>query len=198
MKDGTVQNNISYEADFLKKLESIVLKHQDGDKASLLLKKYMIAINIFFTIQADVHQTDEWKSILHHVQYLNYYLEKEVAGKKNRTILNNMAIGCAVEMLIHYGLPRIHAINSMKPWLGVSKTKATTANQDFRSEWGKGIAGTAGIVFAEGLRAEKIFRENGKFPSNHPNAERAYKRCLKFFDEDQAYLFFKSIQNKRM
>lgn len=176
--------------------DMISLLDNEDEKTNILLSRYLTSIVHFFEHIYNEGKLDNG-DIIDLMQILNIRFGHEIFGKRNDTYQSSLRIGLVVELLFQNGLPRQHAIPAVSQWLNIKERTVRDHNETYRKRFGKGEVTGFTIVLVQRMSffgaikaednptIEEIFKQNTNFPRVHPHAMRAYRRCIKFLEEDE-------------
>ncbi len=170
-------HQVQIEALLLKILEETE-KSKDVERSAVLLERLFEILSVYFKTKAHEEGTLELKKIQEKFSSVSAIFKQENKLNKNAKV---QAVGLLVEALLHFGMPRVQAIQAVAKWLPYGgDSYVRDANQAYRKKGG---------VLAKSQNFESSFRssphmpafidcfsKHKKLPTSHPTAEKAFQK----------------------
>lgn len=187
----------SYEIDLLKKLTQLLTAFEREKNPLLIHERFLNDLLIYFAALANDRMDKITTEIFFRYSMLSKVLLQKIEGSKRGTLEKTLALGQLVELLLHFGLPRIHAIEAVSEWLGLSVTKVRVANETYRKEHTFPINDM--ILHGKYLLSPYIFtirdlfETDKEFLSKHTKAATAFKKTASLIKND----YYEDLLNRK-
>ena len=188
--------NADAEEKLLNELNEIQEGLEKGQNDIFLNERFMSALQSYFTNLAGARFDKVTYDIFSRFSVVRTFLRKNIEGKRRSTFQRTMAIGQTIEILIHFGMPRIVAIEGLALSMESGISTVRIANEEYKKLYPAPLhlVGDAYLLSSYIFDMRKILEEIPYFKSGHLTAAEAFSRLTAVVNADPYQEILKNIK----